>query len=192
MLTQTRCSLVLLLASLFVMACGDQDRPQRAMNDADQSLTDPNLVSALAGTYQNAENGQARLQISNENIVTGSTLEIPSPAGDGTRLVPRFPQALVYDAAKGYYSTIGTVNDGEGIFKNVELRLRLYENNRLLDVTLILPPDEALANGASVSAANEPGQNPSQNEKPCQGDKDKPCPVCPEPQLFYVYRFVRI
>lgn len=196
-----RSASMLLLISL-AFACGrDKDRSARESRDAEVG---PGLgvTSALAGTYQDAENGQARIQIDGQNIVVGTTLEIPSPAGDGTRLTPRFPQPLVYDAAKGYFSTIGTYNDGQGAFKNIELRVRLYQNNQYLDVTLLLPPDEALQGQLSTTLRSKQHDEPAQNEKPCQknhkpgdchhkpGDGD--CPTCPEPQLIYVYRFKRI
>lgn len=106
------------------------------------------VISPLEGTFQQVDNGLSRLQISSENLVIGTTLSLPSPSGDGTRFTPQFPQSLVYKPGEDYYWTIGTYNDAQSIFRNVEMRVRLYADNRLLDVTLLLPPD--LANGGQT------------------------------------------
>ena len=169
---------------LFAIACGKSN--ERKNRDQNLLPGAEDQIAALAGTYQQAENGQARIQISNENIVIGTTLEIPAPSGNGARLTPRFPQGLIYNPTADNFTTIGTYNDGTAVFKNVELKLRLYEQNRYLDVTLTIPPNEALVSKRSQKSTDCPGdvsQNPGQSN---------PCPVCPDPRLIYVYRFVRI
>lgn len=128
------------LIALAAIACGKDSK--KSDNAAPRDL---NLVpTTLAGTYQQTEGGIALLEIDSRNIITGTTLAIPSPAGDGTRLTPQFPQQLVLDEATQLFKTIGTFNDGTSVFKNIEMRIRPYEMNELLDVTLVYPPDAAL------------------------------------------------
>jgi len=180
---------------LTVIACGrSNDKNAPGLLDA----------SPLAGTYQQAPNGSARLQISPENLVTGTTLTIPSQVvGNETRLTPQFQQSLVYNPDTGLYSTIGTFNDADGTFKNVEMRVRLYEQNTLLDVTLITPPDEAITTRAvgtsrvldgSVAQSESVSQNGgSCDQNPNQNQPGVVCPVCLKiPQAMYTFRFVRI
>ncbi len=189
---------------LSALACGKaSDNKQKPAISSDIRVRD---ASPLAGTYQQADNGLARLQISPDNLVVGTTITIPSTVvGNETRLSPQFPQSLVYNPATGLYSTIGTFNDADGVFKNVEMRIRLYEQNRFLDVTLITPPDEALTTqaqartSAQASQANQSGtvceQNPNQspNQNPNQNNSNPACPVCPKiPQLMFTFRFIRI
>lgn len=181
------------LALVLAVACGkkgdDKDSPSRESQDQQA------LLLALPGTYQQVAPGIARLIIDSDNVISGTTLEIPGPEGQQNRYTPQFPQALTYDATKGYFSTIGTYNDSTGIFKNVEIRLELRSDNRFLDVTLVTPPDDALTLRTTPVTTHDhksgdltPSQGPSSTDPTQQHPHT--CD-CPNPQLFYVYRFER-
>lgn len=179
-----------LLFSLTFIGCGkDKDSKADPVNrDVSADLTGPNSEQ-LPGTYELIENRQTRIVIDSNLLVT-TNLAIPNPAGNGTRLTPRFPQALRYQPAIDQYASIGTYNDGTQIFKNVELRVRLNSNTRFLDVTLIIPPTSSTVGTISGSDTDTSSQNDNgnQNDDPNQ-NPGKPCD-CKDQKIF-VYRYER-
>ncbi len=202
-------SLFLSVIALTFFACGKSDSKKNE-SDASRDLLLANVKPfSLEGIYAQTDNGIARMEISELNIVTASTLAIPAPAGDGTRLTPRFPQQLVFNESEGYFATLGTYNDGTSIFKNVELRIRPYQANTMLDVTLVIPPSITLpasckaekSDFITVTDHGKGGKNPGQSgnnecKEPGQsftspGQSHNSGTCCPK-QLFYVYRFQKI
>ena len=180
----------LVLFTLTVLGCG-KDKDSKDSSPADRNLsleaTGPDAAQ-LPGNYVLVENRANRIVIDSNLLVT-TNLAIPDPAGDGTRLTPRFPQALRYQKSIDQYATIGTYNDGSDIFKNVELRVKLYNQNRFLDVTLIIPPTASTVgtidpNFYSLSRNDDHNQNDDPGQNPGQ-----PCP-CKDQKIF-VFRYER-
>lgn len=189
----------LIIGLVLVLAVGCGKKGDDKDSQGPQSQDQEALLLALPGTYQQVAPGIARLIIDSDLVISGTTLEIPGPEGLQNRYTPQFPQVLTYDAAKGYFSTIGTYNDSSGVFKNVEIRLELRSDDRFLDVTLVTPPDEALSlRTTSVTTPVTTHDHKSGDLTPQHGpsstDPTQQHPHtcdCPTPQLFYVYRFER-
>ncbi|MES2744991.1 MAG: hypothetical protein V4655_06170 [Bdellovibrionota bacterium] len=219
MLKKIPYSLVFCLA----LGCGKDSKKSNAPVSLDQTSLSANVKPfSIAGIYQQVANGIARLEISDLNVITGTTLTIPSLSGDGTRLTPQFPQQLLFDEVEGYFATLGTINDNTSVFKNIELRIRPYSANTQLDVTLVYPPTASLP---AICRANKTGEvtpHDGKGKGTTPEPTPNPLPTCPletdpsqgktEPgqssstnpgqsgsdncecptQTFYVYRFQRI
>ncbi|RZA23846.1 MAG: hypothetical protein EOP10_11605 [Proteobacteria bacterium] len=177
MLKKIPYSLVFVLA----LGCGKDSKKSEAPLSLDQASLAANVRPfSIAGIYQQVANGIARLEISDLNIVTGTTLTIPSMSGDGTRLTPQFPQQLLFDEVEGYFATTGTFNDNTSVFKNIELRIRPYSANTQLDVTLVYPPTAALpaicrtTKTGNVTVDDGKGKGP----KPTPTPTPNPLPTC--------------
>jgi hypothetical protein len=178
-------ALSILLFSLTLISCGKDKDSKAAPGNNSADLIGPNAVE-LPGTYELIENRQTRITIDSNLLVT-TNLAIPNPVGNGTRLTPRFPQALRFQSKIDEYATIGTYNDGTQIFKNVELRVRLSSNARFLDVTLIIPPTQGTLSGSNNDSGWQ-NDNGNQNDDPNQ-NPGKPC-ECKDQKIF-VYRYER-
>lgn len=165
------------LIAFMVLACGKDSKKSGDATRDSLNLTEVKPFS-IAGTYAQVENGIARLEINSWNVVTGTTLAIPSPAGDGTRLTPQFPQQLLFNETEGYFSTLGTFNDGSTVFKNIELRIRPYSGNTRLDVTLVYPPDVALSHSCN---ANKTGTVTVTDHGKGSKPNPAPTPTCSVP-----------
>lgn len=188
-------NLLIGLALLLAIGCGSSDNAKDS--NGPRSENQEAFAAALPGTYQQVAPGIARLIINANNVIVGTTIELRGPEGLQNRYTPQFPQALRFDAAKGYFSTIGTYNDSTGVFKNVEIRIELESNNQFLDVTLVTPPDEALGlfttpRTAPVTTHDHKHGSPGQGPSPTDPTQSPGTCGCPNPQLFYVYRFERI
>jgi hypothetical protein len=182
----------LALVTMSLMGCGKDKKDSKKNAPTDRELS-PEVAgpdqATLPGTYVLVENRATRIVI-DPSLFVSTNLTIPNPAGNDTRLTPRFPQALRYQALITQYATIGTYNDGTDTSKNVELRVKLDKEDRFLDVTLIIPPKatpEGAVNACSDSAtqqndASHQSDDPSQNP-------GKPWP-CMDPKTF-VYRYER-
>src|SRR5688500_10815361 len=113
------------LIACLAMACGRDSKKSNDNKSLDQALLVANVKPfSIGGIYQQVSNGIARMEISELNIITATTLSIPSLSGDGTRLTPQFPQQLQFQEVEGYFSTLGTFNDSTSVFKNIEIRIR--------------------------------------------------------------------
>ncbi len=192
----------------------NQESPNQSPSpDAKYQDTQKPAAQPLEGTFVQVDNQQARVVISPDLLLT-TNLEFPSPSGNGTRLTPSFPQGLRYFQPTDEYRTIGTYNDGTGVFKNIEIRVRLYGQNKLLDVSLITSPviQNTLTETTGGSTAGDgdgialtqvvsfclpfpllscplPPAPPPPPPLPPPTNCPNPCP--PSNQMKYVYRFVR-
>jgi hypothetical protein len=139
-----------------VQAQGSQTAGQEASGSA---VTAPG-AHPLIGTYLQVENKQARIVIADGLILT-TNLEFPSPAGNGTRLTPAFPHGLKYRMASDDYTSLGTYNDGTSVFRNIEIRVRLYNDYKFLDVTLIPYLDQTTNPGSGSGGSSGGGSSSS-------------------------------
>ena len=155
--------------------------------------------SPLTGLFQLVDNHQSRIRI-NDQLLIDTNLEIPHPSGNGTRVSPKFPHELRADTNNDWFTSLGYYNDASSVFKNVEIKVRLFNNDQLLDVSLVIND----GNG------QQPNPPPSQNNGCgcCCCCNWNPCDPCGPPQpcfqpcqpgtggnpnpLYYQYRYERV
>lgn len=135
-------------------------------------------LQELTGVYEQIENRQAKLRI-DQNFLVITNIQLPVPTGEGSiRITPRFPHHLQQAAQQKSFTTVGYYNNGDDLWKNVELRIVAQEGTNAIDVTFVL--SIAAKDSTEIGQGNTAlAYDPCSYYDPC--DPCAPAYPCPPP-----------